>query len=106
MTTLVEYQLSEGGTLFVETDENQQTATKASSVDGSLVVQAGQSFEQALASVKQAIATFRNELSQLETDEVEVSFGLKAVGELGFFAVAKTGTEVNFNVVLRWNRDS
>jgi hypothetical protein len=38
-------------------------------------------------------------------DEVEVTFGLKATGEVGSFAVAKANAEANYKVKLTWKRD-
>ena len=37
-------------------------------------------------------------------DEVEVTFGLKATGEVGNFAMAKVGTEASCTVTLTWKR--
>jgi hypothetical protein len=36
--------------------------------------------------------------------EVEISFGLKATGEMGNIAVGKAGGEVNFQVKLCWKQ--
>ena len=38
-------------------------------------------------------------------DEVEVTFGLKAAGEAGNFAVAKVGAEASYTVTLKWKRE-
>lgn len=37
--------------------------------------------------------------------EMEVSFGVKATGELGNLAIAKTAAEANYSVRLLWTRD-
>jgi hypothetical protein len=39
-------------------------------------------------------------------DEVEVTFGLKATGELGNFAVAKAGAEASYTITLTWKREA
>ena len=39
----------------------------------------------------------------MRADEVEVSFGLKAVGEAGNFAIGKVGMEANYVVKLKWS---
>jgi hypothetical protein len=38
-------------------------------------------------------------------NEVDVTFWLKAMGELGNFAVAKAGAEANYTVKMIWKRD-
>ena len=38
-------------------------------------------------------------------DEMEVTFGLKAAGELGNFAVAKASAEANYAVKMTWKRE-
>ena len=40
-----------------------------------------------------------------QADEVEVSFGLKASGELGSFMIAKVEAEANYSVTLKWKKD-
>jgi hypothetical protein len=37
-------------------------------------------------------------------DEVKVTFGLKATGDLGNLAVAKVGAEANYTVELTWKK--
>ena len=38
-------------------------------------------------------------------DEIEVTFGLKAGGELGNFAIAKASAEANYTVKMTWQRE-
>jgi hypothetical protein len=38
-------------------------------------------------------------------DEMEVSFSLKASGELGNIAIGKAGAEANYTVTLRWRKE-
>jgi hypothetical protein len=39
-------------------------------------------------------------------DELEVTFGLKATGEVGNIAIAKGGGEANFTIKLSWKREA
>jgi len=43
-------------------------------------------------------------LHDVQADEVEVQFGLKATREFGnnMFAVGKAGVEANYEVTLKW----
>lgn len=104
MTTYVEYTLEDGSKLLVETATGQGGAIKASNEGGITRIKAQEKFAEVLSSVKASVALFTQELLALEMDECEISFGLKTVGELGFFAVAKAGAEVNYNVTLRWKK--
>jgi hypothetical protein len=104
MATYIEYTLEDGSILLVEADEDYDGVVKASDSSGNRFVEASKTLNEALASVKQSVATFRHELSALETDEVEVSFGIKVVTEGGLFAIAKAGAEVNYHVTLKWKQ--
>ena len=50
---------------------------------------------------------FMKKLKELSNtpNQVEMSLGLTAMGEVGDFAVAKAGTEANYTVKLTWKRD-
>lgn len=104
MSTFVEYVLEDGSTLLVEAEEDYGGPTKASDASGNRIVEASKKLDEALASVKNSVGTFRRELAALETDEVEVSFGIKVVTEGGFFVIAKAGAEVNYTVTLKWKK--
>jgi hypothetical protein len=49
------------------------------------------------------VAALSRQLREMDAEEVEVSFGLKAMGELGTFAVGKVGLEANYQVTLKWS---
>ena len=42
------------------------------------------------------------ELKQLQADEIEMSFGIKVIGEGAFFCFAKASAEAQFDVKLTW----
>lgn len=106
MATYIEYRLEGGGTLWIETEKVAGKAIKASAADesGNVVIKAKEMFQDALASVRQSAVSLRQGLSVLDADEVEVTFGIKTVGEAGFFVVGKTGAEMNYEVTLRWTK--
>lgn len=39
----------------------------------------------------------------MDAEQVEITFGVKAMGELGLFAVGKCGAEANYQVTLKWS---
>ena len=108
MATYIEYELEDGTTVLVETSEPERGVVKAArDADGNLIKRASQKFEAALAAVKPWAASLRRQLNDLVADEIEVTFGLKAMGEAGNFAVGKLGGEANYEVTLKWsNKES
>lgn len=104
MTTYVEYELEDGTTLLIEAEEAAGGLVPASrSAEGIAKIQARKTFEEALQGIKPWARTLCQQLEDLVTDEIEVTFGIKAVGEAGIFAVGKVGAEANYEVTLRWS---
>jgi hypothetical protein len=105
MATYVEYQLEDGTTILVETDEKKTRGwTKASNNKvGDLIASVDQKFEQAFAGVKKSAMVLRQQLEEMRADEVTVTFGLKAAGEAGNFAIGKVTGEANYTVTLKWS---
>lgn len=106
MATYLEYELEDGTTVLIESSEPEGGVVKASrDKDGNVIKKAGQRFEAALAGIKSWAAALRRQLGDLLADEVEVTFGVKAVGEAGNFAVGKVGAEANYEVTLKWSNE-
>jgi hypothetical protein len=65
-------------------------------------------FEDAMNVVRRNAQTIIDKVKGLsdKPDEVEVTFGLKATGELGNFAVAKASAEANYTVKMTWKREA
>lgn len=102
MSTYVEYKMEDGSTVLVETES---TGTVVRSGRGGVdVVQTGKNFMDALSSVRGSMKALVAELEILKVEEAEVTFGLKAVGEAGVFAVGKVGGEMNYQVTLKWKK--
>ena len=104
MATYIEYTLEDGSTLLIETDESTEGAIKAADASGNIIIKAEAKLKDALTAISQSITTLQEGLSELEADGVEVTFGIKTVGELGLFAVCKASAEVNYEVKLTWTR--
>lgn len=107
MTTFIEYKLDDGTTLLVETTEDQPPGVTKASRDklGNAIVSVNQKFEAAFSGVKKSAAILRQQLEELQADEVEVTFGLKATGEAGNFAIGQVGVEANYTVKLKWQNE-
>ena len=115
MARYIEYQTEEGYTILVEVEEEEAAIAK-----GVMPVSRGigdkvqdtveevqTRFEDAMNVVRQNAQTIINKVKGLSDppDEVEVTFGLKAAGELGNFAVAKASAEANYTVKMKWKRE-
>ena len=105
MAVYVEYIQEDGNRLLIEVDESAEQAIKASDVRGNTIIEAERNFKDALKSVKNSITTLCKEIDDLQVDDIEITFGIKAVGELGLFAVCKAGAEVNYEVKLKWTKN-
>jgi len=102
---LARFPLEGGGSVVVEIDPVPGTSRVSRRDD--LVEDAKGSFEAALANVKEAataaLDTFRS--MARGPDEVELKFGVKLTAQAGA-VIAKTGLEGNFEVKLKWTRDT
>ncbi|MEW5956101.1 MAG: CU044_2847 family protein [Chloroflexota bacterium] len=105
MATYIEYQLEDGATILIETEEHKTGGVTKASRDtaGNVITSANQKFEAAFAGVKKSALVLRHQLEEMRADEVEVTFGLKATGDLGNFAIGKVGAEANYTVKLKWS---
>ena len=104
MGAYLEYQLEDGTTILVETDQPQAVGVTRAARDtaGNVITSVSQKFEDALAGVKKSALALRGQLMEMRADEVTVTFGLKATGEGGNFAIGKVGIEANYTVTLKW----
>jgi hypothetical protein len=110
----IQFMTEDGGTVLVEVEEQDDTprggVTKASGLKERLqknIAMAQAKLDEALQSaVKQNVRPFVKSAQDLakETDAVEmqVSFGLVMIGELGNVAVGKAGAQSNYTVTLKW----
>jgi hypothetical protein len=105
MRRLVEFQLEDGGSVWVEVDvEDDEYGREL--VSGEVVpAKAAMSFEKAMDTVKPVAEAIIAKLRQLSEPphEMEVEFGLKMSAEAGAF-VAAAGVEANYKVTLTWKR--
>ena len=112
MSDYVEFTSADGSKITVEVEETLPNAgglVKAGAsgrVEGAVsAVQA--TFEEVIESVVvQNAQAFVNAVGKLSESpaEVEVTFALKAAGELGIFTVAKISGDANYTVKMVWKR--
>ncbi len=115
MARYIEYQTESGSTIWVEVEEETALAkgvVPAGRAIGDKIENAVEEvqtkFEDAMGVVRENAQTIIDKVKGLSDppDEVEVTFGLKAAGELGNFAVAKASAEANYTVKMKWKRES
>ena len=122
MTHYMEFELENGETIIMEMDEmpHPPSATADVAMGGELVeasladegnlpkvvVKANRTFNQALSQIRNSANLIVTRLRDLSDppDEVEVTFGLKASGEVGNIIVAKGALEANYTVTLKWKK--
>jgi hypothetical protein len=114
MTRYIKFITSDGSPVLVEVEEDEVAPSEGVQKAGLLdklrgakdtVAQAQETLDGALERVVKANAdalmeSVRNLIESPDT--VEATFGLKATGEAGNFAIAKIGGEINFSVKLNW----
>lgn len=111
MPRFIEYELEDGGTLYVEAPEAERPSgglVSASRGEDEVTERAKEQFETAVDSVRASANALLGKLQDLsqKPDEIEVTFGLAASGELGGnFFVARAGLEANYTVKLVWRKD-
>ena len=111
MTRYVEFPLEDGGAILIETPD--EPARPGSGFvrgtgegAGEWANKAQKTFDQSILSVRSSAEKLVQQLSHLGPDEMEVSFSLKATGEFGgSLAIAKAGSEANYNVLLKWRKE-
>ena len=111
MSKYVEFPLEGGGSILIESTDEPSRASAGFLRDGEAhgaADKAQQSFDASVEAVRRSADLLVTKLRGLSTppDELQVTFGLKASGELGGLTVAKTGanTEANFNIMLKWQK--
>ena len=116
MSRYIKYQTADSSTVLVEVEGEAEGALpeagvvkagRAGDAVRDVVQDAKTTFEGAMDAVRQNAQAVIDKVRGLSDppDEVEVSFGLKATGEVGNFAVAKVGAEANYSVTLTWKRE-
>ena len=113
MSKYIEFPLEGGGTILIESPDEPSKAptglvpaTRGESLK-EMAEQAKQTFDASVENVRKSADLLVNKLRALSDppDEMEVSFSLKASGELGNIAIGKAGAEANYTVTLRWRKE-
>lgn len=104
MTKLVEFEVGDGHTVFIEVEDVASDEIEpVSKLPGALASKASQTLGEALDHIAPMVRTMRGRLNNVTEpgDEVEVKFGVKLSSEIGA-VIGKLGNEVNYEVTLKW----
>jgi hypothetical protein len=107
----VEFPLESGGSIVIESaDEPGRSSTGFVRGDEQARQSpdaASQSLDASVEAVRRSAELIVSKLRSLSAvpDDMVVSFALKASGDLGSLAVAKSGSDANFHVTLKWESE-
>lgn len=102
MTKYVEYEIENGETILIVSSSLSSEGLIEVGARNTLVEKSKVKFSEAFDAVKLQAQVLKEEISELEADEVKVKFGLVTTGELGNFAIGKAGLEANYEITLKW----
>ncbi len=109
----VEFPLEDGGSILIETPDLQEKIQSGFVKSGQseaareAALPASRSFDASVENVRKAAELLVSKLRTISAppDEMTVSFGLKASGDLGSLAIGKVGGEANYAVTLKWKKE-
>ncbi len=115
MTNYIQFKTEDDSTFLVEIQETEVSSddgiVKAGlkEVVGKVITEAQTVFEQAVDNViqhnaKAFLQAIRKLPQQDQPESMEVTFALKATGEVGNTTVARGGGEANYTITLTWKR--
>jgi len=105
MSTFVEFAMPDGSSVILECDESDEQLVKAGI---GKINTSKEKFEDAIDKARKSGFLILKKIREGLTDtpdEVELTFGLKASGELGNLVIAKTSLEANYTVKLTWTKE-
>jgi NTP-dependent ternary system trypsin peptidase co-occuring protein len=102
MKSLIEYPLVGGGSVLVEVDQPEAEGVVRAARPGEIAARASQTFEDALDSIRPAIASLMSKLKELSAPgQIGVEFGIKLGAKAGA-VFTSADVEANFKVSLTW----
>lgn len=102
MADFVRYELEDGSEVFFETAEESLVSPRGGSAD---VVDAGRLGDRLGPIAVAAGEVSRSLREHLAPGEIELSFGVKVSGEVGWWFFARANGEASINVKVTWGKD-
>jgi hypothetical protein len=104
MPQYLSFEAPDRSTILVEIEPRAPEVGRTG-ISQEIITTASESFTQALSVIKGCSEVLIDQIKDLsqKATSIEVSFGIKAAGEVGHFVVAKASAEANFVVTLKWD---
>ncbi len=112
MAQFIQFPTADGGTILVEVEEEQAADLVKAGLGnkvGERIVKLQDTFEATMMeTVRRNAEAFIQTMRTISNPpaEAELAFGIKAIGEAGYTAVAKVGGDATYTVTLTWKRES
>jgi hypothetical protein len=105
MTTLMKFDLEQGGDVIVEVDGASPNGRATRGARSGDLIQSGQSLEEAVGRVTPAVGAIVTRLraGDIAPHQIELELGVKLSAEVGAI-ISRTAGEANFKLTLRWLR--
>jgi hypothetical protein len=106
MAAYLTYVLDDGSEILIEVKSPVAGGMVSASPISESIDKAKLTFNEALENVQKSLYQIQMKFHELQADEVEVKFGLKATGQAGnnLFAISQVGIEANYEVTLKWKK--
>jgi hypothetical protein len=105
MKSLIEYPLASGGSILIEVEQTDVEGTMRAARPGEIAARASQTFEDALDSIKPAIASVISKLKDLSMPgQIGIEFGIKLGAKAGAIFTS-ADFEATFKINLIWKSD-
>ncbi len=110
MASFLKFELEDGTVVYVEASETQKSSggllppSHNENASGQPIL----SFEKSFGAVQKMAATIMKNLHdgfEVEPDEVNISFGVKASTEISNLMISRRGLDSNFDINLRWKKE-
>lgn len=104
MNDLVEYQLTNGGSIFIEVEESQAIGGRPVSMGGQ-IMQTAKEIVNVYMPLIDFAKDFRDKVKDaiVDADEINLEFGAKIGADVGCI-IAKSQVEANFKVSITWKK--
>jgi len=106
MTKYVEFKMPDGSIVVIESSDGTSGIVDAGI--GDAAERARESFEEAFDKARKSAQLIREKLRSMHDapDEIQLTFGLNASGELGNLAIAKAGVTASYSITMKWTKTS
>lgn len=110
MASFLKFELEDGTLVYIEASETQKSSggllppSHSENTSG----QPNLSFETNFGAIQKMAATIMKNLHdgfEVEPDEVNISFGVKASTEISNLTISRNGADSNFDISLRWKKE-